>query len=470
MEGKTNVIYVLGKPYPIVTSKFKDKSLEEVLATLKCVNMSSFGPSFINQNNIYKSNVNASILSNPVHNCESSKVLNEIIDSPTKHSNAPSKICCSDVLNEGNTNNVPNFNTTETSFRNINNMTFKESDQNNCESKNQTEKHTKVLKENICIYNENINKVSTVSNLDEELTSKNKAEDQIIIKNLDQNSSKSIDESGSASANFHLSSSIPNCSLNSSTNTEIEDNLMKEVSIKISQNLSISEPVDILAYSKIEWRGKTVKANLMCQGYKEITSILKCRSMRRVRGDNYCAFRSVAFHVFSQINTLTILKSKIENTAEYISATLDRIIYKLDQQALLENWNFAKNIPYHNKANILSVLGQCLKVFSSQLIKLQDIPTQEERLKTVFNFFNADNNLEIYVFEAMKLLMLEKSICMYNQYTSGGDVPTYVWLLFARDTSSKPIDFLKNHLNMAGDTSGLEQVSYHIQIIVNNYI
>ena len=457
MEDKTEVVWIFGKPYPIVRSKFKEKSVEEVLETLKLINTNSFEPDPINKNKTCESKVNASILSKPADNSEFSRIVKETSESPKSKLKGPktsSKLFKTNDI-KVNTVNVSKSTAAEASTKNdyVNDQdqssASKTKVKNFPNSETGKEPHT---------YKNNLNRLSSVTESDKQLICKNKFEDEATLKKLGQNSLTNVIESPrSANKIFQLSSDIPSlCS-----NKDIEDNLMSQVSTKINKNLSISEPLDILAYSKIEWRGKTLKANLMCQGYKEIISVLNCKSVRRVRGDNYCAFRAVAFHIFSQIQTLNIFRSKLKNPSEYISSTLNRVVYELNQKELLENWNFANNIPFQ-KANVLSLLEQCLKIFSNQLLGFKNIPTQEERLTAVYDFFNADDNLEIYVFEAMKLLMLETSIRMYNQYTNGDEVPTYVWLLFARDTSSKPIDLLKNHLNIAGDTSGLEQVNYKV--------
>lgn len=454
MEDKTETIYIFGKPYPIIRSKFKEKSVEEVLETLKLINTNNFEPDPINKNKAYESKVKTKILSKPADNCEFSRNAKETSESPKNKLKGPNTDSDLFKINDikVNTANLSKS-TAEASTKNDDVNVKGQSSASKIKVKNCPNSETD---KEPCTYNEKLNRTSSVSKSDKQLIYKKKFEDEATIKKLGQNSLTNVVESpGSTNENFQLSYDIPS----SCSNTEIEDNLMNQISRKINKNLSISEPLDILAYSKIEWRGKTLKANLMCQGYKEIISVLKCKSVRRVRGDNYCAFRAVAFHIFSQIQTLNIFRSKLKNPTEYISSTLNRVIYELDHKELLENWNFANNIPFQ-KENILSLLEQCLEIFSNQLIEFKNIPTQEERLTAVYNFFNADDNLEIYVFEAMKLLMLETSIRMYNQYANGVEVPTYVWLLFARDTSSKPIDLLKNHLNIAGDTSGLEQVSY----------
>lgn len=62
--------------------------------------------------------------------------------------------------------------------------------------------------------------------------------------------------------------------------------------------------------------------------------------------------------------------------------------------------------------------------------------------------------------EAIKLLMFLEAHSLYEASQKGDDVPVFVWLLFARDTSENPESLLKNHINSVGDSGGLEQVRY----------
>ena len=61
--------------------------------------------------------------------------------------------------------------------------------------------------------------------------------------------------------------------------------------------------------------------------------------------------------------------------------------------------------------------------------------------------------------EGLKLLMFLDSLDLNDSREIGEDVPIFVWLLFARDTSETPLMFLKNHLNTLGDSGGIEQVT-----------
>lgn len=72
-------------------------------------------------------------------------------------------------------------------------------------------------------------------------------------------------------------------------------------------------------------------------------------------------------------------------------------------------------------------------------------------------FSNEEEEYSLY--EAVKFLMLNRAIELYDDKEKGKEVPFFSVLLFARDTSSDPGQLLKNHLNQVGHTGGLEQVS-----------
>ncbi len=72
--------------------------------------------------------------------------------------------------------------------------------------------------------------------------------------------------------------------------------------------------------------------------------------------------------------------------------------------------------------------------------------------------FNGDRKIDFAIMEAMKLLMLEQAVSLYRRMQRGEDVPVWVFILFARDTSPDPQTLVRNHFNNVGDTGGLEQV------------
>ena len=77
----------------------------------------------------------------------------------------------------------------------------------------------------------------------------------------------------------------------------------------------------------------------------------------------------------------------------------------------------------------------------------------------ILEVMNGMQENEIMIFEAVKFLMLYKSILLYEKMQNGEDIGTFQ-LLFARDTSMCPETFMKNHLNCVGDTGGLDQVNF----------
>lgn len=72
-------------------------------------------------------------------------------------------------------------------------------------------------------------------------------------------------------------------------------------------------------------------------------------------------------------------------------------------------------------------------------------------------FMNEEEEYSLY--EAIKFLMLNRAIELYDDKENGKEVPFFSVLLFARDTSNDPGQLLRNHLNQVGHTGGLEQVS-----------
>ena len=74
---------------------------------------------------------------------------------------------------------------------------------------------------------------------------------------------------------------------------------------------------------------------------------------------------------------------------------------------------------------------------------------------------NADSNMDVLLCEAVKIHMLAASLELYEHHVSNvSDLPVWASMLFLRDTSMNPHDFMLNHLNPVGDIAGLEQVKY----------
>ncbi|XP_036135507.1 ubiquitin thioesterase otulin isoform X2 [Molossus molossus] len=168
--------------------------------------------------------------------------------------------------------------------------------------------------------------------------------------------------------------------------------------------LSVAPEMDIMDYCKKEWRGNTQKATCMKKGYEEVSQ--KFTSIRRVRGDNYCALRATLFQAMSQ-------------------------------PAVLPSWLQDPEL------TLWAGLAE-LRTAEARQIACDELFTNEEE--------------EYSLYEAVKFLMLHRAIELYDDKEKGKEVPFFSVLLFARDTSSNPGQLLRNHLNQVGHTGGLEQI------------
>ncbi|XP_068253231.1 ubiquitin thioesterase otulin isoform X2 [Nyctibius grandis] len=184
--------------------------------------------------------------------------------------------------------------------------------------------------------------------------------------------------------------------------------------------LSVALEMDIMEYCRKEWRGNTPVAKRMRKGYEAVAQ--KFASIRRVRGDNYCALRATLFQALSQA---TQLPSWLQS----------------------EDFTMWKNIS-----------------------EIKDPIEKQEACDKLFK--NEEEEYSLY--EALKFLMLNTAIELYNDDKNGRRVPVFSWLLFARDTSSNPCQLMHNHLNHIGHSGGLEQVemfllAYTLQYTIQVY-
>lgn len=81
---------------------------------------------------------------------------------------------------------------------------------------------------------------------------------------------------------------------------------------------------------------------------------------------------------------------------------------------------------------------------------------------------------EYRLHEALKFLMLNTAIELYNDEKNRRRVPIFSLLLFACDTSISPCQLMHNHLNQIGHSGGLEQVemfllAYALQYTIQVY-
>ena len=110
--------------------------------------------------------------------------------------------------------------------------------------------------------------------------------------------------------------------------------------------------------------------------------------------------------------------------------------------------------------------AHCCICFTLQTKSLHILPSLQEKQLQLFQLLNSGSEEEITLLEAMKLLMFLCAVELYQRNIAGDEVPVFVWLMYARDTSETPAELLRNHINKCGDSGGLEQV-YILKILIN---
>ncbi|XP_077978137.1 uncharacterized protein LOC144433663 [Glandiceps talaboti] len=214
---------------------------------------------------------------------------------------------------------------------------------------------------------------------------------------------------------------------------------------------NVGEKKAILGYAEREWKGQTVNARTMRKGYERIPALVRCSNLRSIRGDNYCAIRAALYQALLNNNMNITLGEDLKDISEvpdwFLSSGYEWV----------KSWTFACRL--RNIIDPLETMKRCLEALQEQIEVCKNTNSFEEReqkLLQVFNHSNAD--LDIQLVEAVKLLMLYNAIRLHEDNITGKEVPVFVWLLYARDTSETPKKFMWNHLNTVGDSGGLEQI------------
>ncbi|XP_075069023.1 ubiquitin thioesterase otulin isoform X2 [Mixophyes fleayi] len=228
---------------------------------------------------------------------------------------------------------------------------------------------------------------------------------------------------------------------------------------KDALKLGVEPEIDIIEYCQKEWRGKTTVAKTMKEGYEEVSQFFG--SIRRVRGDNYCALRATLFQCLSQT---TKLPQWLDD--DHLIELPEKLIKKYDWIMLWRFWHS------HGSQKTWVRIKKFLELLKKKWVELSEMKSPDKKQTSCDEIFQ--NEEEYALYEAVKFLMLKTAIDLYNANKDGKEVPVFSWLLFARNTSSNPCEFLKNHLNQVGHTGGLEQVEmfllgYALQCTIKVY-
>ncbi|XP_022622751.1 uncharacterized protein LOC111237798 [Seriola dumerili] len=234
--------------------------------------------------------------------------------------------------------------------------------------------------------------------------------------------------------------------------------------LKVEDRCSLALAVDILSYSEREWKGNTAKSALIRKGYKEMSQ--RFGSLRRVRGDNYCALRATLFQVLSHSTQLPAWLQEEDITV---------LLKQLEaQEALISQWTFpGECLQGDGTGDVAEQLKGYMELLRKKWQAAVDCSSDVERQQLCERVFQGGEE-ELGLLEALKLLMLVRAVELHSCMQGGGDVPLFCWLLFARDSSDCPRSFLSNHLSHVGLSAGLEQVEmfllgYALQCTIEVY-
>ncbi|KAF7478842.1 Hypothetical predicted protein [Marmota monax] len=182
------------------------------------------------------------------------------------------------------------------------------------------------------------------------------------------------------------------------------------------------------------------------QGYEEVSQ--KFTSIRRVRGDNYCALRATLFQAMSQLAALPLWLQDPE-----LTLLPEKLIHKY---SWIKQWKLG--LKFDGKSeDLVEKIKESLTLLRKKWASLAEMRTAEARQMACDELFTNEEE-EYCLYEAVKFLMLNRAIELYDDKEKGKEVPFFSVLLFARDTSNDPGQLLRNHLNQVGHTGGLEQV------------
>ncbi|KAL6462625.1 hypothetical protein MHYP_G00290470 [Metynnis hypsauchen] len=221
-----------------------------------------------------------------------------------------------------------------------------------------------------------------------------------------------------------------------------------ELTIPGVETCSLAAAVDILAYSEREWKGNTAKSTLIRKGYSEMSCSFS--SLRRVRGDNYCALRATLYQV---------LATTTQMPAWLLEEDFTALPVKLEsQEHLIGGWTFPSECKKGGeKEDAVEKLKHYLELLQKRWQAAAETESLEEKQRLCERVFQGREE-EYGLLEVLKFLMLARAVELHGKMQAGEEVPVFCWLLFARDTSENPKTLLSNHLSQVGFSGGLEQV------------
>lgn len=218
---------------------------------------------------------------------------------------------------------------------------------------------------------------------------------------------------------------------------------------KNKRNPSVNAEVDMLSYCSERWKGEALNAKQMRKVYEDVYWKYNIKTVQPVKEDNYCILRAVMFQVFCQ-------------AIPFPGWMKEKDILKLPEKLIYSqgrNWiqQFSFGQEKYAGPKIYRKLRSCLELFKNEWADFYASKDRVERKKMCRSFFS-DDTKENKVYEALKFIMLYLVIEAHENLRTEKQIPNFFHFLFSRDTSANPLSYMMNHLNMVGDTIGLEQV------------
>ncbi|XP_076352963.1 uncharacterized protein LOC143248463 isoform X2 [Tachypleus tridentatus] len=204
---------------------------------------------------------------------------------------------------------------------------------------------------------------------------------------------------------------------------------------------------------KMQESKATSQVDILTKGYIQIISSYGWNKLRLVRRDEYCALRASLFQALSQ--GLPVLQHY--GGASTVYQKLEK--WLSDSCPWLKLWNFSEELPYR-KTNCLQGFQTCLQMLEETEKEVAITTTDVEDF--LVTKLNSNPTLDLHLMEAVKLLMLVSAIELYPRYQSQENLPVFIWLLFARETSRTPKDLMLNHLNALKQTKHIREVELYL--------
>nr|CAD7424716.1 unnamed protein product [Timema monikensis] len=172
--------------------------------------------------------------------------------------------------------------------------------------------------------------------------------------------------------------------------------------------------------------------------------------------------------VYSEVDDATLgATENIVNPDSHLipggSATFEHLSRAVNNNncGWLKSWKFASRLPYQRN-NVLYGMKTCLQSLDNLISLLSSERNREEAL---VNILTCDPLLDLHIMEAVKLHMLHRAMELHQANSNGYDVPLFAVLMFSRDTSETPKDFMNNHLSEVGHSGGLEQLANALVVL-----